>query len=128
MKYDDRGSERKSKTGSAGTLARLIIGGVAVLVVLGVIGSFIDDESEPPPTTSSPPTQTAASFSLRGFANGRYLEQQDPQLASAIRNLGWVQDGIGERAVLAVSGLMTCSLKTDPVIMRVLWDDHTCSL
>ena len=28
-------------------------------------------------------------------------------------------------AVLVVSGPMTCSLKTDPVIMRVLWDDHT---
>ena len=29
----------------------MIIGGVAVLVVLGVIGSFIDAESEPPPST-----------------------------------------------------------------------------
>ena len=120
MKYDDRGSEGKSKTGPAGTLARLIIGGVAVLVVLGVIGSFIDDESEPPPTTSSPPTQTAASFSLRGFANGRYLEQQDPQLASAIRNLGWVQDGIGERESEVIQDLLYIAVTSRSVVASIV--------
>lgn len=50
-KYTAREAEEESKTGPAGILARLIIGSVVVLVVLGVIGSFIDDESEPPPST-----------------------------------------------------------------------------
>ena len=50
-KYTAREAEEESKTGPTGILARLIIGGVVVLVVLGVIGSFIDDESEPPPST-----------------------------------------------------------------------------
>ena len=34
--------------------------------------------------------------SLRGFANGRWLEQQDPQLASEIKNLDWVRDGVSQ--------------------------------
>ena len=98
----------------------MIIGGVAVLVVLGVIGSFIDDESEPPPTTSSPPTQTAASFSHRGFANGRYLEQQDPQLPSAIRNLGWVQDGIGERESEVIQDLLYIAVTSRSVVASIV--------
>ena len=52
------------------------------------------------------PTRTASSLSLRGFANGSWLEQEDPQLASAIRNLGWVQDGFDDRESEVVQDLL----------------------
>ena len=41
------------------------------------------------------PTATSKVLSpLRDFENGRWLEQQDPELASSIKELGWVEDGI----------------------------------
>ena len=44
--------------------------------------------------------------SLGGFTNGRWLEQQDPQLASAIKNLGWVRDGVNDRESEAIQDLL----------------------
>ncbi len=49
---------------------------------------------------------TVASFSLRAFTNGRWLEQNRPTLASAITSLVWVADGIDDAEQQAVQGLV----------------------
>ena len=48
----------------------------------------------PTPTPAARATPTVVPSSLREFENGRWLEQQDPELASSIKELGWVEDGI----------------------------------
>ena len=57
----------------------------------------------PTPTAATPsPTATPAAratptvtpSSLRELENGRWLEQKNPELASLIKELGWVKDGI----------------------------------
>ena len=65
------------------------------------ITAILTPEPTPPstPTATRTPTPvpTATPTSpLRGFVNGRWLEQRDPQLASSIRELDWVQDGIDD--------------------------------
>ena len=74
------------------------------------------DTPSPTPT----PTQTAVSFSLGGFANGRWLEQEDPQLASAIRNLDWVQDGIGERESAVIQDLLYIAVTSRSVVASIV--------
>ena len=51
----------------------------------------------PTPIPSATPTVT--SFYLRDFVNGSWLEQQDPQLATSIRELGWIQGGTLKKCV-----------------------------
>ena len=46
------------------------------------------------PTRSLPSLAPTISFLLGDFENGLWLEQQDPDLALAIKNLVWAQDGI----------------------------------
>ena len=65
-----------------------------------------DSQTSTTPAPAPTPTQTAASFSLGGFANGRWLEQQDPQLATSIRELGWIQDGIDATESEAIQDLL----------------------
>ena len=72
------------------------------------------------PSPAPTPTQTAASFSLGGFANGRWLEQQDPQLVSAIRNLGWVRDGIGERESEVIQDLLYIAVTSRSVVASII--------
>ena len=74
------------------------------------------DTPSPTPT----PTQTAASFSLGGFTNGRWLEQQDPQLAFAIRNLGWVRDGIDERESEVIQDLLYIAVTSRSVVASIV--------
>ena len=55
--------------------------------------------ASPIPTATSPPTPVptatrVASSPLFRFDNGRWLEAEDPHLASAIKVLNWVSDGI----------------------------------
>ena len=76
----------------------------------------VTDTPSPTPT----PTQTAASFSLGGFTNGRWLEQQDPQLASAIRNLGWVRDGIDERESEVIQNLLYIAVTSRSVVASIV--------
>ena len=66
-----------------------------------------------PSLTNTPiatPSATAMvasfSFSLRGFTNGPWLEQQDPQLASSINKLGWIQDSIDNTESEAIQDLL----------------------
>ena len=73
---------------------------------------------------TSPQSQTTASFSLGDFTNGRWLVQQDPQLASAIGNLGWVRDGIDEREAEAIQDLLYIAVTSRSVvasIVRLSW-------
>ena len=74
------------------------------------------DTPSPTPT----PTQTAASFSLGGFTNGRWLEQQDPQLASSIEQLGWIQDGIDGAESEAVQDLLYIAVVSRPVASSIV--------
>ena len=64
----------------------------------------------PTPTTTPKPSATAmvasVSFSLRGFRNGPWLEQQDPQLAASIKKLGWIQDSIDDTESEAIQDLL----------------------
>ena len=64
--------------------------------------------STPPPSqaATASPTPAAASFSLRDFTNGRWLEQQDPQLATSIKELYWTQDGIDGTESAAIQDLL----------------------
>ena len=80
----------------------------------------------PTPTLTHTPIATpsdipmVASFSLRGFTNGRWLEQQDPQLASAIRNLDWVRDGIGERESEVIQDLLYIAVTSRSVVASIV--------
>ena len=78
--------------------------------------------TEVSPTSAQ--SQTTASFSLGDFTNGRWLEQQDQQLASAIGNLGWVRDGIDERESEAIQDLLYIAVTSRSVvasIVRLSW-------
>ena len=67
------------------------------------------------PTTVAPPTSTATSFFLGDFKNGAWLEQVDPNLASAIKDLSWVQDGIDDAEAKAIQGILYVALASRPV-------------
>lgn len=51
-------------------------------------------------------TATTVSFSLSGFTNGRWLEQQDGRLASSIKELEWTKDGVDGTESKAIQGLI----------------------
>ena len=74
----------------------------------------------PTPTATASPTHTAASFSLRDFTNGRWLEQQDPQLASSINQLGWTQDGIDGTEAEAIQDLLYIAVASRPVAASIV--------
>ena len=65
----------------------------------------------PTPTVLSP---------LRDFTNGRWLEQQDPRLASAIKNLGWVQDGFDDRESEVVQDLLYIAVTSRSVAASIV--------
>ena len=114
----------------------LIVVAFVAVVVGGITAFALAADGDPTPTretstvasaTATPtpaapptPTQTAASFSLGGFANGRWLEQQDPQLASAIRNLGWVRDGIDERESEVIQDLLYIAVTSRSVVASIV--------
>ena len=56
----------------------------------------------PTPTSLAP----TISFLLGDFENGLWLEQQDPDLALAIKNLVWAQDGINIAEYKAIQGIL----------------------
>ena len=63
---------------------------------------------------------TVASFSLRGFTNGRWLEQQDPQLVSSIRELGWIQDGIDDTESEVIQDLLYIAVTSRSVVASIV--------
>ena len=77
----------------------------------------------PAPTDASTPTPSAvpmALSSLGGFTNGHWLEQQDPQLASAIKNLGWVRDSIDDRESEAIQDLLYIAVTSRSVVASIV--------
>ena len=67
------------------------------------------------PTTVAPVTSTATSFFLGDFKNGAWLEQVDPNLASAIKDLSWVQDGIDDAEAKAIQGIIYVAVASRPI-------------
>ena len=74
----------------------------------------------PTPTATASSTPTVASFSLRGFTNGLWLEQQDPQLASSIKQLTWTQDGIDGAESKAIQSLLYIAVLSPPVASSIV--------
>ena len=74
----------------------------------------------PTPTATASPTHTAASFSLRDFTNGRWLEQQDPQLASSIQELRWTQDGVDGKESKAIQDLLYIAVLSRPIASSIV--------
>ena len=74
----------------------------------------------PMPTATASPTPTVASFSLRAFTNGPWLEQQDPQLASSIKKLDWIQDGIDETESEAIQDLLYIAVTSRSVVASIV--------
>ena len=72
------------------------------------------------PTVTASPTQTVVSFSLREFTNGPWLEQQDPQLASSIKKLGWIQDGIDVTESKAIQDLLYIAVTSRSVVAYIV--------
>ena len=74
----------------------------------------------PTPTATASSTPTVASFSLSGFTNGLWLEQQDPQLASSIKQLTWTQDGIDGAESKAIQSLLYIAVLSPPVASSIV--------
>ena len=72
------------------------------------------------PTATASPTPTVVSFSLRAFTNGPWLEQQDPQLASSIKKLDWIQDGIDDTESKAIQDLLYIAVTSRTVVASIV--------
>lgn len=59
-----------------------------------------------PPPTPVPAVSPTSLSSLRDFVNGPWLEQEHPQLAAAIKNLGWTRDSIDDRESEVIQHLL----------------------
>ena len=57
---------------------------------------------------------------LREFQNGRWLEQEDPKLASSIKELGWVKDGIEGIEAEVIQDLLYIALLSRPVASSIV--------
>ena len=110
---------------------------VGIAVVIALIIFLQDGRQDPPeavlvavPTPTSTPintpvptpgaTEVASSFSLRGFTNGRWLEQQDGRLASSIKRLGWISDGIDEAEAKTIQDLLYIAVTSRSVASSVV--------
>ena len=54
----------------------------------------------------------ATSFHLSDFENGPWLEQEDPNLASALKGLSWVGDGIDELEYRAIENILYIAVES----------------
>ena len=68
------------------------------------------------PTSSAPTT----SFLLSDFENGPWLEQEDPNLASAVKELSWVQDGIYDLESKAIEDILYIAVESLSLASTVL--------
>ena len=83
-------------------------------------GSAAAPIPSPTPATTSSPAPTVASISLQGFTNGPWLEQQDPDLASSIQQLTWIQDGIDDKEAEAIQNLLYIAVVSRTVASSVV--------
>ena len=76
--------------------------------------------SQPPsPHTFGPRGTPAARSPLLDFHNGDWLEQEDPKLATAIKTLPWVADGIEQPETESLQELLYLAT-TYPAVFRTL--------
>ncbi len=68
------------------------------------------------PTSSAPTT----SFLLSDFENGPWLEQEDPNLASAVEELRWLQDGIYDLESRAIEDILYIAVESLPLASSVV--------
>ena len=71
-----------------------------------------------PTATPTPPSP------LRDFTNGRWLEQEDSQLASSIKELSWIRDGIAGTESGVIQDLLYIAVLSRPVaasIVSLIW-------
>ena len=74
----------------------------------------------PTPTAIASPIPTVVSFSLQAYTNGLWLEQQDPQLASSIKKLDWIQDGIDDTESEAIQDLLYIAVTSRSVVASIV--------
>ena len=72
------------------------------------------------PPTQAPTATPTASSPLRDFTNGRWLEQQDPQLASAIKELSWIRDGIARTESGVIQDLLYIAVVSRSVAASIV--------
>ena len=70
----------------------------------------------PTPTSLAP----TISFLLGDFENGLWLEQQDPDLALAIKNLVWARDGIDIAEYQAIQGILYAAVGSRPLASSLI--------
>ena len=68
----------------------------------------------------APDALPAVAFSLRDFANGRWLEQTDPALAASIKRLEWVRDGVDEIESAAIQDLLYTAVSDLGLASRIV--------
>ncbi len=73
----------------------------------------------PTPTATPQPTPTVPS-PLQDFENGLWLEQEAPQLASSIKDLDWVRDGIEGVESETVQHILNLARESRPVASAVV--------
>ena len=60
------------------------------------------------------------SVSLREFKNGAWLEQEDPRLASSIKKLAWMQDGMDDSESEALQELLYIAVTSRAVVSSLI--------
>ena len=84
------------------------------------LGSIAAPTPSHSPTATASPAPAVTSVSLQGFTNGPWLEQQDPVLASSIKTLGWMQDGIDSLEASALQDLLYIAVASRSVASSVV--------
>ena len=74
----------------------------------------------PTPTATPRPVPTPVPSPLRAFQNGRWLEQEDPQLASAMSELGWVKDGINDIESAVIQDFLYIAYTSRPATSSIV--------
>ena len=79
---------------------------------IGSTAPIASETKTPAPTITAIPTRSATGepFLIGDFKNGLWLEQNDPNLVSAIRGLFWAQDGVTMAEQKAIQGLIYVSV------------------
>ena len=72
------------------------------------------------PTIASTSHSNAFGLSARSFTNGPWLEQEDPRLASSIKELGWVRDGIDGTESEAIQDLLYIAVTSRSVVSSIV--------
>ena len=74
----------------------------------------------PTPTPTATPSPKPTPSPLRIFQNGRWLMQEDPQLAASVEELGWIQDGLEGFETEAVENLLYIAFLSRPVASSIV--------